>query len=86
MYFPRNWEFGSALSKLRNFGGGGGFGTPPNHPNGKPLTELKRVFRVSHRLLSATFLTVRRTQRDAILKHIGLHVQHPLFLSHVHET
>ena len=23
MYFPRNWEFGSALSKLRNFGGGG---------------------------------------------------------------
>jgi hypothetical protein len=23
MYFPRNWEFGSALSKLPNFGGGG---------------------------------------------------------------
>jgi hypothetical protein len=23
MYFPRNWEFGSALSKLQNFGGGG---------------------------------------------------------------
>jgi hypothetical protein len=23
MYFPRNWEFGSALSKLRNLGGGG---------------------------------------------------------------
>jgi hypothetical protein len=22
MYFPRNWEFGSALSKFRNFGGG----------------------------------------------------------------
>jgi hypothetical protein len=22
MYFPRNWEFGSALSKLRNFGEG----------------------------------------------------------------
>jgi hypothetical protein len=21
MYFPRNWAFGSALSKLRNFGG-----------------------------------------------------------------
>jgi hypothetical protein len=21
MYFPRNWKFGSALSKLRNFGG-----------------------------------------------------------------
>jgi hypothetical protein len=26
MYFPRNWEFGSALSKLRNFGG-------VEHPN-----------------------------------------------------
>jgi hypothetical protein len=24
MYFPWNWEFDSALSKLRNFGGGGG--------------------------------------------------------------
>jgi hypothetical protein len=23
MYFPQNWEFGSALSKLRNFGCGG---------------------------------------------------------------
>jgi hypothetical protein len=23
MYFPRKWEFGSDLSKLRNFGGGG---------------------------------------------------------------
>jgi hypothetical protein len=24
MYFPRSWEFDSALSKLRNFGEGGG--------------------------------------------------------------
>ena len=24
MYFTRNWEFASALSKLRNFGGKGG--------------------------------------------------------------
>jgi hypothetical protein len=28
MYFPRNWEFGSALSKLLNFFGGEG-GSPP---------------------------------------------------------
>jgi hypothetical protein len=32
MYFPRNWEFGSAWSKLRTFGGGDvehpPFGTP----------------------------------------------------------
>jgi hypothetical protein len=37
MCFPRNWEFGSALSKLRNFGGGGGFNppkTPPGYPRG----------------------------------------------------
>jgi hypothetical protein len=30
MYFPRNWEFGSALSKRRNFEGGGV--DPPNPP------------------------------------------------------
>jgi hypothetical protein len=29
MYFPRNWEVGSALSKLRNFGGRGAW-TPPS--------------------------------------------------------
>ena len=29
MYFPRNWEFGSALSKLRNCGGGGWTPQPP---------------------------------------------------------
>jgi hypothetical protein len=28
MYFLRNWEFGSALSKLRNFGG---VNTPPRY-------------------------------------------------------
>jgi hypothetical protein len=28
MYFPRNWEFGSALSKVRNFGGGGDLNPP----------------------------------------------------------
>jgi hypothetical protein len=30
MYFPRNWEFGSALSKLQNFGEGGF--EPPTPP------------------------------------------------------
>jgi hypothetical protein len=37
MYFPQNWEFGSALSKLRNFGGRG-FATPP--PPGTPLQNM----------------------------------------------
>jgi hypothetical protein len=32
MYIPRNWEFGSAFSKLRNFGGGGvNSPTPPRY-------------------------------------------------------
>ena len=35
--FPRNWEFGSALSKLRNFGG---FEPPPL---GTPLPESQRA-------------------------------------------
>ena len=30
MYFPWNWEFGSALSKLRNFGGGLNTPNPPS--------------------------------------------------------
>jgi hypothetical protein len=37
MYFPLNWEFGSALSKLRNFGGGGdGLNPPKPAPFGTP--------------------------------------------------
>jgi hypothetical protein len=41
MYFPRNWEFGSALSKLRNFGKGGwGVGLNPLNHLGTPLTIL----------------------------------------------
>jgi hypothetical protein len=30
MYFPRNWEFGSALSKLRNFRRGRGLPPTPS--------------------------------------------------------
>jgi hypothetical protein len=41
MYFPRNWEFGSALSKLRNFGGF----EPPQTPFGTPLVVTLHVFR-----------------------------------------
>jgi hypothetical protein len=36
MYIPRNWGFGSALAKLRNFGGGGGW-TSQTTPIGTPL-------------------------------------------------
>jgi hypothetical protein len=34
VYFPRNWEFGSVLSKLRNFGWGGL--NTPTPPHGTP--------------------------------------------------
>jgi hypothetical protein len=38
MYIPRNWEFGSALSRLINFGGGGGM---VEHPHPRYATDLK---------------------------------------------
>ena len=42
MYFPRNWEFGSALSKRRNFGGWGVV-EHPTPPLGTPL-EVHALF------------------------------------------
>ena len=39
MYFPRNWEFGSALSKLRNFRGGG-FERPKPPLGSMPLAQI----------------------------------------------
>jgi hypothetical protein len=38
IYFPRNWEFGSALSKLRNFGGEAE--PPQTSPLGTPLLSF----------------------------------------------
>jgi hypothetical protein len=46
MYIPRNWEFGSAVSKLRNFGKGEF--EPPN-PLGTPLLpshENRAVYKI----------------------------------------
>jgi hypothetical protein len=37
MYIPRNWEFGSALAKLLNLGGGG---LTPQSPLGTPLVTV----------------------------------------------
>jgi hypothetical protein len=39
MYFSLKWEFGSALSKLRNLGGEGV--EHPKHPLGTPLMRIK---------------------------------------------
>jgi hypothetical protein len=40
MYFPRNWAFGSALSKLWNFRGGGGRVEPPPKPPPRYATGI----------------------------------------------
>jgi hypothetical protein len=39
IYIPRNWEFGSALAKLWNFGGGG-VSTPKNPPSVRHMIEV----------------------------------------------
>jgi hypothetical protein len=44
MYFPRNWEFGPALSKLRNFGAGKGFNPQsPSVRHCKAPASLKTI-------------------------------------------
>jgi uncharacterized protein YbdZ (MbtH family) len=42
MYIPRNWEFGSALAKLRNFVGWGV--DPPKPPFGTPLHSVAVIY------------------------------------------
>jgi hypothetical protein len=51
MYFPRNWEFGSALSKLQNFGGGGV--EHPNPPSVRHRTERMIINQKNHKLTGA---------------------------------
>jgi hypothetical protein len=41
MYFPWNWKFGSALSKLWIFGGEGV--DPLQTPLGTPLLRIKKI-------------------------------------------
>jgi hypothetical protein len=45
MYFPRNWEFGPALSKLQNFGGWGFEPpkTPPRYATTSAEVDLHEV-------------------------------------------
>jgi hypothetical protein len=47
MYIPWNWEFGSALAKLRNFGWGRFEPPPPSlcHWHGVPLLYRRRMDR-----------------------------------------
>jgi hypothetical protein len=52
----------------------------------KKILNIKCVFRFSLQLLSKTFLSLRRNERDVIKKYIGLPVKYPLFLSDVNEA
>jgi hypothetical protein len=47
MYIPRNWEFGSALSKRQNFGG---VSTPP--PPVRHWSEVKLYMTYTDKVLS----------------------------------
>jgi hypothetical protein len=47
----------------------------------KNFTEHKVWFSSSSQISSATFLILRRTERDMIKKVFVVHVRHPLFLS-----
>jgi hypothetical protein len=51
MYIPRNWEFASALAKLRNFGpvegGGGGVETPLRYTTDYRCAFVKSLIRFS---------------------------------------
>jgi hypothetical protein len=53
MYFPRNWEFGSALSKLRNFGKGGL--NTPNTPSARHCTSWKAASRSTGQNIKRNF-------------------------------
>jgi hypothetical protein len=80
MYFPRNWEFGSALSKLRNFGG---VRTPqPPPPLGTPLlipitstvTNASNI--VSFLLVNHEYQTLKVPEHDFPAILFQLHLRH----------
>jgi hypothetical protein len=52
MYFPQNWEFGSTVSKFRNFGG---VEIPKPSPLGTPLKQVPQNFVLSWTLLCPFF-------------------------------
>jgi hypothetical protein len=56
------------------------------HDFRKKVTEHKVCFSSSPQITSATFLILRRTERDMIKKVFGFHVKYPLFLSDFTES
>ena len=64
MYFTRNWEFGSALSKHRNFGGRGVF-EHPKPPLGTPQITVKYPPKFSNNV--TTEMTKQNAAVDGLL-------------------
>jgi hypothetical protein len=69
MYIPRNWEFGQAFSKLRNFGGEV---EPPKHPPplGTPVfnyRQPKTAANYHRKSLEILMITLKRCFRNPIL-------------------
>jgi hypothetical protein len=76
MYIPRNWEFGSALAKHRNFGSV----VEPPKPLGTPLnTSLTHTCYIT----SATTSLTEYLALTGILRH---NVYHVLSLHHLQQT
>ena len=53
---------------------------------GKGLLNIKYEFSFSVRLMSETFLILKRTERDFMKINVNLHVGHPLILSDFNES
>jgi hypothetical protein len=94
MYFPRNWEFGSALSKLRNFGGWGRF-EPPKPPLGTPLLGAiapwkNNVLKVKHLAIKKVFQHMKQkliaTCYQSLIKQLNEHLRHQDNLCRVLDT
>jgi hypothetical protein len=63
MYFPRKWEFGSALPKLRNFGGF----EPPNPPPFRYATDVNQQNALFKLIFYSVPLSIQHTLQPARL-------------------
>jgi hypothetical protein len=63
-YFPRTWEFGTALSNLRNVGTGGGRFEPAN-----PLPPLRYAIVLPHFPVGTIYPHIQRRDCYFMLRH-----------------
>jgi hypothetical protein len=71
MYIPRNWKFGQAFSKLRNFGGGL---NPPNTPLGTPVHHPMWVIKPGNLILLGFDAELLGKRFPAFQSHVVLSV------------